>query len=123
MDVTYAIAGLLYTGDYKSGRQNWGAQSGSGIATFSQLEKLGLILHQTAGGAISWGDSFTDMETLPDRQDDGSLTFDAAVQLWNEDYEGDIMGDTDRDTRLHIRMGTAGPATVLGISPIKKTNG
>jgi hypothetical protein len=123
MDTTYAIAGLLYCGDYKSARQNWGAQMGSGIATNSQLEKMGMILRQTAGGGIAWGDSFTDMETLPDRQNDGTLTFDSAVQLWNEDIEADIMGDTGRDVRLHIRMPTAGPATVLAVAPIKKTNG
>jgi hypothetical protein len=123
MDATYAIAGLLYDGDYKSGRQNWGAQMGSAIATEAQLEKMGMILHQTAGAAVSWGDSFTDMETLPDRQDDGTLTFDTAVQLWNEDIEADIMGDTGKDVRLHIRMGTAGPATVLAVAPVKKTNG
>lgn len=122
---TYAIAGLLYEGTYKSGRLNWGAAMGSAIATNKQIEKAGLILHQTAGGAVSWGDDPDDMETLPDRKtDEGeTLTFDSAVQLWSEDLEESVMGWTDRDARLYIKMSTAGPATVLGIATTLKTNG
>ena len=123
MDVTYAIAGLLYEGTYKSARLNWGAQSGSGIATYKQIEKAGLIIHQTAGGALAWGDDLDDMENLADRVDDGTLTFDAAVQVWSGDIEESVMGTTDRDARLYIKMPTAGPATVLGIATTMKTNG
>lgn len=122
---TYAIAGLLYEGTYKSGRLNWGAAMGSALATNKQIEKAGLILHQTAGGSVSWGDDPDDMETLPDRKtDEGeTLTFDSAVQLWSEDLEESVMGWTDRDSRLYIKMSTAGPATVLGIATTLKTNG
>lgn len=122
---TYAIAGLLYEGTYKSGRLNWGAAMGSGLATNKQIEKAGLILHQTAGGAVSWGGDPDDMETLPDRrtEEGETLTFDSAVQLWNEDLEEDVFGWTDRDARLYIKMSTAGPATVLGIATTLKTMG
>jgi hypothetical protein len=121
-EFTYAIAGLLYEGTYKSGRLNWGAAMGSAIATNKQIEKAGLILHQTAGGAVSWGGDLDDMETLPDREME-SLTYDSAVQLFSEDREESVMGWTDRDSRLYIKMSTAGPATVLGIATTLKTNG
>ena len=119
---TYAIAGLLYEGTYKSGRLNWGAAMGSALATNKQIEKAGLILHQTAGGSVSWGSDLDDMETLPDRETE-TLTYDSAVQLFSEDREESVMGWTDRDSRLYIKMSTAGPATVLGIATTLKTNG
>lgn len=119
---TYAIVGLLYEGTYKSGRLNWGAAMGSGIATNKQIEKAGLILHRTAGGSVSWGDDPEDMERLPDRDPD-SLTYDSAVQLFSMDTEESVMGWTDRDARLYIKMPSAGPATVLGIATTLKTNG
>ena len=122
-DVTYAIAGLLYEPAYKSGRLNWGAQMGSGLATHKQIEKAGLVIYNTAAGALSWGGDPDDMENLRDRIDDGTLTYDSAMQVYTGDIEESVMGWTERDARLHIKMPTAGPATVLGIAVTLKTNG
>lgn len=121
--VTYAIAGLKYSGRYKSGRLAWGAQMGASLTANKQLEKLGLVIHKTAGGALKWGADFTDMERLDDRIDDGTLTFDSAVQAWNGDFEFNVHGWTERDTRLHIEMDTAGPATVLALVNTMKVMG
>lgn len=121
--VTYAIAGLKYEGRYKSGRLAWGAQMGASLIANKQLEKVGVVIHRTAGGALRWGDSFSDMERLDDRINDGTLVFDAAVQLWSGDFEFNVHGWTDRDTRLCISMDTAGPATVLAVVETMKVNG
>jgi len=122
-EVTYAIAGLLYEGKYKSGRLAWGAQMGASLVANKQLEKLGLVIHRTAGAALKWGPDFTDMEQLDDRVADGSLTFDSAVQEWSGDHEFNVHSWTERDTRLHISMPTAGPATVLALVSTLKVNG
>lgn len=122
-DVTYAIAGLLYEGRYKSGRLAWGAQMGASLVANKQLEKLGLVIHRTAGGGLKWGPDFDDMEQLDDRIDDGTLVFDAAVQEWSGDFEFNVHGWTERDTRLHITMPTAGPATVLALVNTMKVQG
>lgn len=122
-EVTYAIAGLLYEGRYKSGRLAWGAQMGASLVANKQLEKLGLVIHRTAGAALKWGPDFDDMEQLDDRVADGSLTFDSAVQEWSGDHEFNVHSWTERDTRLCISMPTAGPATVLALVETLKVNG
>jgi hypothetical protein len=63
------------------------------------------------------------MEQLDDRQDDGTLVFDSAVQEWNGDHEFSVHSWTERDTRLCISMPTAGPATVLALVETMKVNG
>jgi hypothetical protein len=121
--VTYAIAGLKYSGRYKSGRLAWGSRMGASLVANKQLESLGLVIHRTAGGSLKWGTDFTDMERLDDRIDDGTLVFDAAVQTWSGDFQFNVHGWTERDTRLHIEMDTAGPATVLALVETMKVNG
>lgn len=121
--VTYAIAGLKYSGRYKSGRLAWGSRSGASLVAEKQLEKVGLVIHRTAGGAIAWGPDFNDVERLDDRIDDGTLVFDAAVQEWSGDHEFPVHSWTDPDTRLCIKMDTAGPATVLAVVHTLKNNG
>lgn len=122
-EASYAIAGLRYAGRYKSGRLAWGASSGVALTAYKQLEKLGLVIHRTAGGAIKWGADFEDMEQLDDRIADDSLTFDSALQEWTGDYEFSAHSWTERDTRLCITMDTAGPATVLALAETLKVNG
>ena len=122
-EVTYAIAGLKYSGRYKSGRLAWGSRSGASLVAEKQLEKVGLVIHRTAGGAIAWGPDFDDVERLDDRIDDGTLVFDAAVQEWNGDHEFPVHSWTEPDTRLCIKMDTAGPATVLAVVHTLKNNG
>lgn len=122
-EVTYAIAGLKYSGRYKSSRMAWGAQMGASLTANKQLEKMGIVIHRTAGAALKWGPDFTDMEQLDDRIADDSLTFDSAVQEWNGDYEFNVHSWTERDVRLHIEMDTAGPATVLALVSTMKVNG
>jgi hypothetical protein len=122
-EVTYAIAGLKYSGRYKSGRLAWGSRTGASLVAEKQLEKVGLVIHRTAGGAIAWGPDFDDVERLDDRIDDGTLVFDAAVQEWNGDHEFPVHSWTEPDTRLCIKMDTAGPATVLAVVHTMKVNG
>jgi hypothetical protein len=122
-EVTYAIAGLKYSGRYKSGRLAWGSRMGASLVANKQLESLGLVIHRTAGGSLKWGTDFTDMERLDDRIDDGTLVFDAAVQTWSGDFQFNVHGWTERDTRLHIEMDTAGPATVLALVETMKVMG
>jgi hypothetical protein len=122
-EATYAIAGLKYSGRYKSGRLAWGAQMGSALTTKKQLEEIGLVIHRTAGGALKWGPDFDDMEQLDDRIADNSLVFDASVQEWSGDHDFNVHSWTEPDVRLHITMDTAGPATVLAVAHVLKVNG
>lgn len=119
---TNVIVGKRLQGRYKSGRLNWGAGGGAALTAYKQIEDIGMVLHRTAGAALEWGDNFTDMEVLDDRMqdDDTPLAFDNKLQLWGEesaDIQRAIEGTTERDARIHLRMPTAGPATVLAIAP------
>jgi len=126
--VTYAVVGLRYDGLYKSGRLNWGGDGGTALTQNKQLHNIGLMLRNTAGANLEWGDGFHEpsdersMTILQDRQQSG-LTFDSALQLYNADIPaGQMEGATETDTRLHLRMRGAGPVTVLGTVPAVKTN-
>ena len=116
-EATYAIAGLKYSGRYKSGRL-----PGGSLTSNKQIEKLGMLVHKTAGGSVKYGPDFTDMERLDDRIDDGSLSFDSPVQEISDDLEMNIHSFTERDPRLCIAMDTAGPATILALIETIKDN-
>jgi hypothetical protein len=45
------------------------------------------------------------------------------VQEWNGDHEFPVHSWTEPDTRLCIKMDTAGPATVLAVVHTMKNNG
>lgn len=117
------LIGKRLQGLYKSSRMNWGASGGAALTAYKQLEDLGMILHNTTGGALEWGDNFTDMEKLKDRlqSQDGNV-YNGPLQLWNQDTNFPIDGSTHRDVRIHMRMPSAGPATVLGLVPDLKVN-
>ena len=120
--VTYAIIGLLYTGKYKGSRLEWGASAGTALTQHKQIKKLGIMLSRTAGAAVQAGPSYTHMSTLEDRLEFGE-SFDSPLQLQTRDIEDRTFdADMEIDQRLHIKMPTAGPATVLGLVPTVQTN-
>jgi hypothetical protein len=121
-EVTYAIIGLLYEGKYKGPRLSYGAQAGSSLTLQKKVEALGMLLYRTPGGAIKWGRNYEDMTVLKDRMQSGTISFDSPLQEWTSDEKMNFEGKFELDSRLHISMPSAGPATVLGLIPRLKTN-
>ena len=115
-EVTYAIIGLKYQGFYKGPRMSQGGVAGGSLTKFKKCERLGMLLHNTVGGGVSWGRDFTTMSRLQDRLMSGS-TFDSPLPLFNSDEEFPLSGSWSTDARVCIRFEGVGPASILGLVP------
>lgn len=116
-EVTYAIAGIKYTGKYKGPRLDFGGNQGTSLTQQKQVKGLGLMIYKTPGGHLKWGRGYDKLTVLEDRLQDGTLIYDGPLQEQTADMWTDFQGESDRDPRLHIVMDGAGPATILGIVP------
>lgn len=105
--VTYAIVGLKYEGFYRGPR-------GASLTKSKKIERLGLLIHNTVGGGISWGRDFDTMSTLEDRSLE-SATYDSALPVYSEDVDFPLSGSWDNDGRVCVKMNGVGPATILGL--------
>lgn len=111
--VTYAIIGLKYQGRYKGPKQ-------AGLTQFSKIERLGMMIHLTPGGGISWGRDFDNMADLDDRTATGA--YDSPTELVSEDVSFPINGSWSKDARVCLRFNGVGPGTILGLVPGVATN-
>lgn len=106
--VTYAIVGLKYQGFYKGPRA-------PNITKSKKIERLGLVLHNTVGGGVSWGQDFTEMSTLEDRSTEDA-TYDSVLPVYSEDVDFPLSGSWTNDARVCVRFEGVGPATILGLA-------
>ena len=106
--VTYAIVGLKYQGFYRGPRA-------PNITKTKKIERLGIVLHNTVGGGVSWGQDFDEMSTLDDRSREDA-TYDSALPVYSEDVEFPLSGSWSTDARVCVRFEGIGPATVLGLA-------
>ncbi|WP_370372519.1 hypothetical protein [Henriciella pelagia] len=121
--VSYAIAGLKYSGRYRSPRMTWGGQMGTPLTRDKKIGGLGIVTENTPGGCLAWGRSFNEdeMDRLEDVQQDD--LYDGEISLWTADLKNRAFeGETDTDPRIHILMDKAGPAKVQALVPLVKTN-
>ena len=114
-EAEYAIVGLKYQGFYKGPRVSSGGGLSGSLTQWKKIERLGMLVLNTPGGALSWGRNFDVMDTLPDRNT--TSTFDSPTTLQTDDYSFPINGSWDRDARVCLRFEGVGPATVLGLVP------
>lgn len=105
--VTKAIIGLKYEGFYKGPRA-------ASLTKTKKVERLGLLVHKTVGGGLSWGRDFDTMSTLEDRSLEAA-TYDSALPVYSEDVDFPLSGSWDNDARVCVKMTGVGPASVLGL--------
>lgn len=106
--VTYAIVGLKYQGFYRGPRA-------PNITKSKKIERLGIVLHNTVGGGVSWGQDFTEMSTLDDRSTEDT-TYDSVLPVYSEDVDFPLSGSWSNDARVCVRLEGVGPATILGLA-------
>jgi hypothetical protein len=114
------IAGLPYTGRWKSGKLAYAAQGGSALTQKKKIQRLGALVYRTPGGCVAWGQDFTSLDRLPSHKA-GDLA-DAPLSLWTQDLAMPIDGWSDEDARLVLVMDKPGPAEVLGLVPRVNTD-
>lgn len=109
------FVGLNYVGRWKSGRLGFQ----SGVVRDRRVHRLGLLIDRTAGGALAWGRSETELDRLPDRLPDALM--DGPVSLFTLDQSLPFEGEHSVDPRVVVVMDQPSPATVLGLVPHVET--
>lgn len=109
----YAITGLIYEGRWESPRV-------SALAQDKKVDRVGLLVHRSAPGAIRWGRSFT--AKMDDLRGPNPPTFDAPLVEITDDKDMPLEGETSKDARVCISMPSAGPASLLGMVIRVKTS-
>ena len=108
-----ACVGLPFTADFKSAKLAYAAAAGTALEQKKRISQLGLILHNTHGQGVKFGQSFDTMDKLPQMYRGAAITAD---QVYDEFDEPTIPlpGKWDTDARLHLRAAAPRPCTVLG---------
>ena len=81
------------------------------------------MIYRTAGGGFCWGQDFERMDRLKDTEPRAEILPDDPVPVFTEDEELPMIGGRKRDARICVKMDTAGPVTILGLSPTVDTDG
>lgn len=107
-----AVAGLNYTWRYKSVKPPLGAQAGTAIGQQGRGVTIQLVL-QDSTRAIEYGQDFTTMDWLTDR--DLDTGYDEGNALWTGITEPITMpGDLSRDPRVCLRGSSPHPVQING---------
>jgi hypothetical protein len=109
------FAGLNYTATWKSPRLGFRG----GLAQDRRIHRIGIMLDQTAGGAIAWGRSAVEVDRLPDRLEGAAM--DGPVSVFSTDQSIPFEGEHGLDPRIVLLMDQPAPATVLGLVPHVET--
>lgn len=109
------IAGLAYTGTYKSTKLAYGAQLGTAVSQPKILNNFAPILYKTHSRSLKYGQSLDKLAYLP-RVHNG---VDRTLNYFFDDYDAPglpIEGGWKTDNRLCLQFRAPLPATVLGLS-------
>jgi hypothetical protein len=107
-----AIIGRLNKGRYKS------AKMPGTIQEQMQVTRLGLMFHETAGGAVRFGRDFANMDRISDSLP--GTVFNGTVEIFEGEFDFPFNGATERDPRICLELDTPGPSTILGLGPLVK---
>jgi hypothetical protein len=112
-NVTSAVVGLPYTATFKSAKLAYGGQMGTALDQPKRINHIGLMLHNTHGQGLEFGQSFTRMDNLPKTYKGKTLPANTVFT----DYDMPMValpGKWDTDSRLHLRATAPRPCTLLG---------
>lgn len=107
------VVGLDYDGLYKSAKLAIGAQRGTALAQRGRPAKIAFLLRKAIKGGIEYGQDFTTMDRLVDRQ--ASDTYDVGPALVTETTDNlTVPGRIGKDPRIAIRFNAPYPGWVNG---------
>ena len=114
---TTIVAGLPYTGWYKSAKLAYAAQAGTALTQRKRVNHLGLILANvharglTFGGATSTANS--PLDDLPLQEDMANVSTDKVHAVYDE-ATIEFPGSYDTDSRIVLKAAAPRPVTILG---------
>lgn len=110
--------GLVYTGQYKSGKRAVADWQRIMLAEHKKIDALGLVLANTHHLGLQYGPDFTTLDDLPQVVDDTAVTTDTVHSTLEIDPTG-FPGEWDTDTRLCLQATAPKPCTVLGVTLVE----
>lgn len=108
------VAGLSYTGRYRSSKLAIGAQAGSALGQRGKPVNAAFLLLNSVR-SLRYGADFVTMDTLTDR--DGDVSFDSGPGLTTTTTDWlPIPGDYNRDPHVAIEVEAPHPVTVQAVA-------
>lgn len=111
-------AGLKYTHEMFTLKQDFGAQAGTAIGKPKRFHALTFILLNSH--SMKYGNDSNTSINIDFRQISDEM--DSAVPLFTGEWSVDFDGHTETDPRIYIESSAPAPFTLLGIAAEMKTN-
>ena len=108
------MAGLPYTGQYKSAKLAGQTALGLSLTQRSRINSLGLVLADTHAQGLRYGPTFETMDPLPMMESGAAVDPDS---VWDS-YDADMIefpGDWSTDNRICLEATAPRPCTVLAL--------
>jgi len=113
-NVTNAVVGLPYAGQYKSVKLAY-ASEGGGLLKTRKINHCGLVLHNTHNRALKYGGAFDRMDRMPLEMNGATV---GADEIWSHHDESpfEFDGVWNTDSRLCLEATAPRPATILALA-------
>ncbi len=119
--VTSAVVGLSYKADFKSAKLAYAAMMGTALTQKKRIEQIGLVLIDTHGQGVQYGQSFDALSDMPAVKDGAVVASDAILPEYDMPMTA-LRGTWDTDARLCLRAQAPRPATVAAAVISVQTN-
>lgn len=116
-----AIAGLSYTGQWKSTKLAYGAQMGTAVSQRKQIKDFAPVLYKTHLRALRYGRDFNNLNAFGSEIEGATVPFDTFL----DDYDAGSLpfdGTWDTDSRVCIQVPAPLPCTILGFAGAVETH-
>ena len=109
-----AVIGLPYQARFKSSKLAYAAQVGTALGMNKRVIRIGLVLHDTHAKGIQYGQSFEELDDLPEIEEGAPVDPD---YIWPEYDKEDFSfpGSYSNDTRICLVANSPRPATASAI--------
>ena len=113
--VTNWCAGLGYTWQFQSTKLAYAVQSGTMLNKKKRINSLGIITANMAYQAFQYGNSFSNMQNLPNTYKGGPVTAGQYFTQW-DDEQFAFPGTWDADARLCLQGSAPNAVHILGVT-------
>lgn len=108
------MAGLQYAAKFKSAKLAYAAEVGTALSQSGKISRVGLIMIETHAKGVQFGQSFDDLQEMPDIEDGEVIDSD---YLWDE-FDKRTMpfrSTWSADSRICLQATAPRPATVSAV--------
>ena len=111
---TTGVVGLAYRARYKSSKLAYAAEIGTGIGQRGRVARVGLVLANTHPKGLKYGQSYDEMDEMPEVEDGAAVDADTIWTSYDKDSFS-FPGEWSPDPRICLEANAPRPANVLAI--------